>query len=47
MFIYLCLMRNYIINHKAREIEKEYSKVQTWILKLKNIHSVEITNLVI
>lgn len=35
------MMRNYIINHKAREIKKKYSKVQTWILKLNNIHTVE------
>lgn len=41
IFIFPYMMRNYIINHKAKEIEKEYSKVQTWILKLNNIHTVE------
>lgn len=40
-------MRNYIINHKAREIKKEHSKVQTGTLKLKNVLSVETINSVI
>jgi len=28
MLIHLYMLRNYIINHKAKEIKKEYSKVQ-------------------